>query len=63
MKAMGVYALEKMECGCQVKHYTGGTKVTTGCLLHPEKVEYVCGSCGKSMTKRALKKHRWSHAI
>lgn len=59
---VGIYGLEVLECGCKIKHYAGGLTVRSGCKKHQSKVLYVCRSCGKSMMKKELKKHKWTHA-
>lgn len=59
-----IFSAKTLKCGCVVKHYAGGTRVTSGCAKHPKKVEYICPVCGKRETQlKKLKEHRWSHAV
>jgi len=63
---MGIYGLEFLNCGCKIKHYKGGKTITYthhSCNLHVNEITYVCIVCKKSMLKKQLKDHRWSHAI
>lgn len=62
MRLCGIYGREDLPCGCIVKHYKGGKIITSGCKTHPPSVRLVCTVCNKEMSKRQLKKHRWTHA-
>ena len=59
-----IFSSKTKKCGCIVKSYAGGTKITSGCDKHKRKVEYICPICNKQEpTKKALERHRWEHAI
>ena len=59
-----IFVSKTKKCGCIIKNYAGGTRITIGCDEHKRKVEYICPVCGKQThTKKELEEHRWEHAI
>jgi len=63
LKSFGIYSLENVHCGCQIRRYAGGRVVTIGCQVHSNQTEYICPVCGKKQSKKQLKECKWSHAI
>ncbi len=70
MRFQGIYGLETLECGCQVKRYGLGGKViiiaSTKCsnlIKCTTKIKFICGKCGLHFSKRGLKEHQWEHAV
>lgn len=69
-KLMGIYALENLNCGCIVKHYTGGLvklipdiRCTNNPKHDKKTVQWICPTCEKEFpTKKILKKHKEVHA-
>ncbi|MBI5697867.1 MAG: hypothetical protein HZC29_05155 [Thaumarchaeota archaeon] len=69
-KPMGLYGLEDLNCGCSVKHYTGGLvklQPDIRCTNEPKhtviKIQWICPTCNKEFpTKKTLRKHKEVHA-
>ena len=63
-KMMGLYSLEHKMCGCNIKRYTGGKVIVSGCTRHKNFMAYICPICkSKYQNKQDLKKCRWNHAL
>lgn len=64
LKLKGIYGLENLNCGCTIKHYTGGKKVLeasqkcTAFIKHRTVVWNQCGICGYRTSKKLLKEHK-----
>ena len=61
----GIYSLEVLDCGCQIKRYTRSKTITIGCSLHPGiKRQWICHKCNSEFSsEKGLKDHQWEHAI
>ena len=70
IKFQGIYGVEILNCGCQIKRYGLGGKVIivgfakcTNLIKCRTKIKFVCGICGLNFSKKKLKEHQWNHAI
>lgn len=60
---MGIYGLESLECGCKIRHYSGGMTIREGCNNHKTTTTWICSICNQEFTKKRMRKHRWEHAL